>query len=246
MKKSICRLWGLAAFLGLCFSCVALLPEPGDMKSSMLSTKLPDKINDLIGKEVKVSEKELRILAKDTDFERKVYYNQFDRSRVPVEVSIVFSGKDMNNSIHRPEVCLRAQGWNFIEESFVEIETSSELIPKLPVKRIICEKPLYRENEALLNAEGKPVIVRRISYYTFYGHKKVVAGHFERVWEDIKDRLFKGYDQRWAYATFSSDLIDVREVDGKIIEIEKPVEACEIELQKVIKFVMSKSINLEK
>jgi hypothetical protein len=43
-----------------------------------------------------------------------------------------------------------------------------------------------------------------VFYYTFVGHEKILAGHYERTGEDIKDRLLKGYDQRWAYATFSS------------------------------------------
>ena len=31
-------------------------------------------------------------------------------------VSIVLSGKDMSTSIHRPERCLRAQGWTLQED----------------------------------------------------------------------------------------------------------------------------------
>jgi hypothetical protein len=43
-----------------------------------------------------------------------------------------------------------------------------------------------------------------VFYYTFFGHEAIVAGHYQRTIVDMRDRLFKGYDQRWAYATFSS------------------------------------------
>lgn len=245
MKKSTLRLWLLAGFLGLLLGSAGLLPEHDEIKPSMLATELPISINNLTSEESQVGDRERKILAKDTEFERRVYFDRSDHSVPSVEVSIVFSGKDMNNSIHRPEVCLRAQGWNFLSESFIELETGSDLMPKLSMKKIVCEKALYDEAEMLLNLDGDPVIIKRVFYYTFFGHKKIVAGHFERVWEDIKDRLIGGYDQRWAYATFSTSLVSLRQTENGISERELPQDVSEEALEKTVKFIMNNHISLE-
>ena len=206
MKNSIStkRMWILAAILFSCYSLVWLVPEPGEMRPSLLKETLPDSLNGWHGKSVQVGPRERKILAKDTDFVRKNYIDRSLDGHLGVEVSLVFSGKDMNNSIHRPEVCLRSQGWNFLIEKFVTLDVDIGGFKKIPFKVILCEKPLYNDKEPRLDKNGKHIVMRRIQYYTFYGHTNIVAGHFERVTEDMKDRVFKGYDQRWAYATFSS------------------------------------------
>jgi hypothetical protein len=43
----------------------------------------------------------------------------------------------------------------------------------------------------------------RVQYYTFFGHTGITESHYGRTFIDMKDRLFKGFDQQWAYATFS-------------------------------------------
>jgi hypothetical protein len=135
-------------------------------------------------------------LAKDTEFERARYINLEAPSHPPVEVSIVFSGKDLNNSIHRPERCLKSQGWNFEKERKVMVPGAMPDGSDMPFREIVCSKPVRLEN-------GKEITIRRVQYYTFFGHTVVVEGHYARTLQDMKDRLFKGYDQQWAYATFS-------------------------------------------
>src|ERR1700726_1533427 len=70
---------------------------------------LPPVIGDWIGHDMPVTPREREVLAKDTQFARKLYDNLAGEE---VYVSIVLSGEDMTNSIHRPERCLPAQGWN--------------------------------------------------------------------------------------------------------------------------------------
>jgi len=205
MKISLCcRLWVLALVMILGYSVVFILPDSGAMRPSLLKTELPESINNWVGERVKVSGRELDILAKDTDFERKSYKNTNLKNHFGVEVSIVFSGEDMNNSIHRPEVCLRAQGWNFVDERYLEVSTDIAGFESIPMKQIICERLAYEDKKPIMGVNGKQMKIRRILYYTFFGHTNIVAGHFERVANDMKDRVLGGYDQRWAYATFGS------------------------------------------
>jgi hypothetical protein len=51
---------------------------------------------------------------------------------------------------------------------------------------------------------GKLVPVHNLNYYWFVGYSSVTASHFERTVIDIKDRVLRGYNQRWAYITVSS------------------------------------------
>jgi len=190
------RIYILSAILALGFSVIWMLPKSESMKPSCLSRHLPMQFDTMIGKRVEVTGKELQILAKDTEFERTQFANTAAPYQPAVEVSVVFSGKDLNNSIHRPERCLRSQGWNFVKERTVVL---SEVFPDgsdLPVREIVCKKPVMRE-------DGSSFEAMRVQYYTFFGHTGITESHYGRTFQDMKDRLFKGFDQQWAYATFS-------------------------------------------
>jgi hypothetical protein len=42
-----------------------------------------------------------------------------------------------------------------------------------------------------------------ITYYFFVGHDCVTNDHLKRTFIDMKDRLVRGMDQRWAYTSVS-------------------------------------------
>ena len=186
------------------FSAAILIPKAPPIKVSQLAMNMPDVVGDWVGKNQRIGERELAILAKDTAFERKSFTNEFDSSVPEVSVSIVFSGKDLNNSIHRPEVCLRTQGWEFVSERYTS--ASGVLNGRdLPLKEIVCRRTrLDKEGKVVKAANGEPLMDWQLLQYTFFGHEEVTPGHYERTLLDIRDRLIKGYDQSWAYATFST------------------------------------------
>ena len=190
------RLYILAAFLAIGFSLIWFLPKSGEMRLSRLARHLPMKVGSMVGYRGEISEEELKILAKDTEFERLQYVNSLNPTQPPIEASVVFSGKDLNNSIHRPERCLRAQGWNFIKQRKITVRNALPDGSDIPFREIVCEKPVKLKN-------GKTIKVTRVQYYTFFGHTAITEDHYGRTLQDMKDRLFKGYDQQWAYATFS-------------------------------------------
>ena len=41
-------------------------------------------------------------------------------------------------------------------------------------------------------------------YYFFVGKDTITNSHYERTFQDAKDRLIGGYAQRWAYVTFET------------------------------------------
>ena len=206
MKSLTLRLWSLAAVVGIGFTSVFLLPKTGAMHLSKMKSEMPAELDDWEGQSVPVSERELSVLAADTIFERRIYTKPYDRTRPHVEASLVFSGKDMNSSIHRPEVCLRTQGWNFVHERYVDLPNILPGGNHLTVREIVCKKT-RRDPET-----GDPVTLPsgeiledwQMLYYTFVGSTSTTASHYGRVLIDIKDRVVGGFDQQWAYATFST------------------------------------------
>jgi len=187
-----------------------LLPNAPRMKPSRLAKELPDEMGDWRGIPREPGALEKKVLAQDTEF-RRMEYRDISGKFPSIEASIVFSGKNLSQSIHRPEVCLRAQGWTFVHENYLQLEGLLPSGAALPVKEMICKRVAMKSPEKegekptpFLTPDGDEVLLWRVFYYTFFGHEDVVAGHYERTFVDMKDRLFMGYDQRWAYATFSS------------------------------------------
>ncbi|WP_193210566.1 exosortase-associated EpsI family protein [Luteolibacter marinus] len=208
------RILVLAGLVTAGFSAVFLLPETPPMHDTRLARHLPEAFGEWRGTPVEVSQQELKVLAKDTTFERYSFEQRYDSTALPVEVSIVFSGKDLNNSIHRPETCLKTQGWDFARMRFLTLPQAAAGGP-LPVKEI-----LYKRTR--LDANGKPAIAPngsqledwQLIYYTFIGHTTITPGHYGRTFADIRDRVVGGFDQTWAYVTFSARVIGKYEDQG--------------------------------
>ncbi|MFC5050686.1 exosortase-associated EpsI family protein [Rubritalea spongiae] len=210
------RLWVLLVILAVGFSSIWLLPKQKEMAVSRLSKDLPVSLDSWTSEKREVSAAELKILAEDTEFARRFYKDTTNQGFAGVEVSVVFSGKDINNSLHRPEVCLRGQGWNFVRERSIVIPNVFEDGSGLPVREIVCVRPRVAHDgvEPPKNMFGEPVYDKRIQYYTFFGAEKIVSGHYDRTFVDIQARLLKGYDQQWAYATFSVPVTSVYREQG--------------------------------
>ena len=203
------RIYILALILAVGFSFIWVLPKSESMKPSCLSRHLPMQFSTMVGQRTEITGRELDILAKDTEFERFQYRNTENPHHPLVEASVVFSGKDLNNSIHRPERCLRSQGWNIVKERSITLENVFDDGSDLPLREIVCKKPIMRE-------DGSTFQAMRAQYYTFFGHTGITESHYGRTFKDMKDRLFKGYDQQWAYATFSVPVTQIYADQGLI------------------------------
>ncbi len=199
------RTWILAIMVAVGFSLVWAIPTSGVFRSSQLIEELPNTLLGRVGVELEVSQKEKDTLADDTTFARKRYFDNKEENADPyVDVSVVFSGKDINNSIHRPEICLVAQGWTLSSETYVMVDFGER---RIPFKEIVSARTrVSTDGSASKNSKGEAIIDTRVLYYTFAGAEAIVAGHYERTWEDIKTRILQGTDQQWAYVTISMDV----------------------------------------
>ena len=189
-----------AVALGL--AVVFLFPRKSGVGAAGIRLELPARVGDWEGVDIEVTAREREVLAKDTEFARKVYRNTFGDE---IYVSIVLSGADMTNSIHRPERCLPAQGWNVVSSARVSLP----LPPAGPLEMT----KLSNEGQFLARSKGndkEPVRVslRSLNYYWFVGSRDVTADHLKRTIFDIRDRLLYGQNQRWAYVTVAATVTE--------------------------------------
>lgn len=190
----------LIALLGLIF----VLPSRGKVAESAVRMELPLRLGDWQGVKRVESQLERDVLAKDTEFAKADYFRprpgaaladgspDFDRA----SVMIVLSGYDINNSIHRPERCLPAQGHDIVSRSDATLPLAGGR--SLEVRRLSSRVPVR------LTEGGQEVVMEALSYYFFVGHDSLTNDHYRRTFRDMKDRLVHGRDQRWAYVTVST------------------------------------------
>lgn len=151
------------------------------------------------------SKEEIGTLAKDTEFSKAICLKPRDGVygldgspiRDRVDLSIVLSGHDLNNSIHRPERCMPAQGHRNLVASDVSLKLSDGRGVK--VRRLRSDQKL-----ALDQARTQFINVNCLTYYFFVGYDRIINDHFERTFIDMKDRVVRGMDQRWAYVSVST------------------------------------------
>ena len=180
--------------LAFILSGVHLLPKHEELMESSISPELPlgYALPGWKGTKIQESEKERTVLAADTRFSKALYTQPkrvpWAQATPPVEISIVYSGNDMNASIHRPERCLPAQGHVNLQVKSEEITLSDGR--KLKLSKIDSQVPMPGDKRGVFHF---------IHYYVFIGHGTIHHNHLGRTMQDMYDRVAKGYVQRWAY-----------------------------------------------
>lgn len=190
-KASTRRVWLLNGFLIAVFTTAMAIPVHPVLLPAAVTPKLPYFIGDWIGKEDSDTSAEEAILAEDTKILKANYTNN---SGDFVQASLVISGSDLNNSIHRPERCLLAQGHTNISRDSFLIEADNNL--QFPVSRLVSTKKYTIDEETK--------VVSYQTYYWFVGHETVTNSHYKRSFIDIFDRLTGGTAQQWAYISVSA------------------------------------------
>ncbi len=218
--------------IALIFSVIIFIPQDTKLKDSAISPDLPlgYSVSGWYGERMQESAQERGALSADTLFS-KASYNPIGRSTPtpPVEASIVYSGSDMNASIHRPERCLPAQGHLNLLSREEDIKLADGHIMRFTRLASTSNPPALKD---------KPVkSINHINYYVFIGHECVRSNHLSRTLRDMLDRVLKGYVQRWAYVQIGSywgDAIGVSE------------EQCEAAIKEVLSQVIPATLDRTK
>lgn len=209
----------LPVVMGGILAGIYFLPQSGGVAQSAVKMELPRGEGGWNFQTIPPSQKELEALAKDTEFSKAVClkarpgelttegYSVPDR----IDLSIVLSGYDLNNSIHRPERCMPAQGHQILSSSDRQVTLADG--KEIMIKRLISTQVLQLK-------DGGDVQFDCVTYYFFIGHDQITANHLDRTFIDMKDRLLFGMDQRWAYVSMSTWFGKVPWIETTISEQE--------------------------
>lgn len=192
----------LAAILGLGLSTIYFLP-PFRLTESAMGMEIPELLGLWQTHPREPSKDERGSLAPDTRFSKALCLKykpgswDFMTGRSDVEgvadISIVMSGHDLANSIHRPERCMPAQGHHIYE--------TQRSVLEIPGQRPIPVRCLLSRKNELIESTKQTITRNFLTIYFFVGHEVVTDDHSRRTKIDILDRLKKGEAQSWAYVT---------------------------------------------
>lgn len=222
--------WLLPAFLLASLGAIHLLPTAGRTADSAVNMEISDDQAGWQLQKLPPSPEEVGTLEKDTRFAKAVCLKPrpgeitLAGELIPdrIDLAVVLSGHDLNNSIHRPERCMPAQGHNILSAKDVTIKLDNDR--SFTVRRLKSTQQIRRAGQTSEVPE-----FQCITYYFFVGSHQITHDHLERTFIDMKDRLFRGMDQRWAYVSASMWY-------GKIPWIEQVVPEEETD-QKLTEFV---------
>ena len=196
------RLAVLLAVL-IAMSAVFLLPKQFQEQPVGVKLALPETLGEWTGTDAPITDREISILGKETEFARKNYTNGRGDE---LQATIVLAGHDMDTSIHRPERCLVAQGWSLAESPVVKIDVPG---------RGVLDTTRLKVVKLVETTDKKQFPYTNLNYYWFTGCTDSTASHLARTRTDITDRLLHGYNQRWAYFTVAATITKDMKPSGR-------------------------------
>jgi len=156
---------------------------------------LPTLVGEWWGTEEPVSPSELAMLPGDTEFAKRIYQ---DLRGDTLTAQVVLSGGE-KRSIHRPEICLPAQGWTIQSGEVVPITLSNGRT--LDVMKLT----LTRQIEV---APGERRTLKSYFLYWFVGKDTTTPYHWVRLAKTNWDMVTKKLQHRWAYVIVSAPVLE--------------------------------------
>lgn len=166
-----------------------ITPEAG------VTMDLPTLLGEWWGSDQPVSPSELAMLPADTQFAKKIYQ---DFGGDTVTAQIVLSGGE-KRSIHRPEICLPAQGWTIGSGEVIPITLSNG--HTLDVMKLT----LTRQIEV---APGENRTMKTYFLYWFVGKDTTTPYHWVRLLKTNWDMVTQKRQHRWAYVIASASVLE--------------------------------------
>ena len=191
---------GLATVLAFHFSSSVNTPT-----QSGVIMNLPTYVGDFIGRDEVPSEGEKYVLPKDTEIVKKSYTNSTGDM---LSANVVLAGAE-KRSIHRPELCLPAQGWSINGEHEVPVRLVDGRT--ISVMQVSISRPIQ-------NSAGDTRTLNSYYYYWFVGNGITTASHVTRLLINSWDRVLHHKNHRWAYVAVSGPILEGFKRDGKDAE----------------------------
>jgi hypothetical protein len=160
--------------------------------SQNLEVLLPEDLPGYQSRRVQQASAVTTMLPRDTSYGQRLYIAD-DGFQTMVNVVLMGSSR---SSIHKPQICLTAQGWDINDASshVDQVHLDKPLPYDLPVMRLIAS----REGEV----DGQKVTEQGIYVYWFVDADRFTASHAQRMLWMAQDVLLKSELDRWAYVSF--------------------------------------------
>jgi EpsI family protein len=157
--------------------------------------ELPARIGQFSGRDQAVSEGEKYVLPKDTEIVKKTYT---DPEGDVLNAQIVLAGAE-KRSIHRPELCLPAQGWSINRRQTIPVTLANGR--SITVMADFISRPV----------EVQPGVTRTLESiycYWFVGNQVTTSSHAMRLLLTSWDRIIHRKNHRWAYIAVSAPILE--------------------------------------
>jgi len=187
---------------GLTVAACLVGTPPAGVSETGVSLDLPGEVAGLWGTTQDVSEAERVILPPDTRFAKKMYS---DGRGTDINCQIVLAGAE-KRSIHRPEICLRGQGWELKSGQVMPIKMADGR--SLDVMRLTIARPVTLSN-------GGQRELTAYYLYWFVGKDTITPHHLVRVLRTNLDMLLHNTNHRWAYVIVSAPVLEGLVPGGK-------------------------------
>lgn len=190
-KGSGARILLLLMLGGATAALCLLLPTPNTTPKAGVIMDLPESIAGFAGKIVPATPGEIATLPSDTQIVRREYT---DLAGDRIMASIVLSGGE-KRSIHRPEVCLPAQGWSMRGGKVEDVPLADGQDLKVMSLSLVRDVEVGPGDRRKLYANY---------FYWFVGNGVATPYHWSRVFLTSFDRITKNLNHRWAYVIVMS------------------------------------------
>jgi hypothetical protein len=169
---------------------IKVTPIPG---SVAVNIKLPERVLDFTSTNVPESEMELNYFPKDTSYVHRHYQapDGFNARAI-----VILMGAD-RTSIHRPEYCLVGQGWAPCEKTAVNIPIVDRKPYSLPVMKWIIRNSMQ-------TSDGQNQELHAVYVFWYVANGEQTTSNVKLQCYLIRDLLFTGILQRWAYVSYLS------------------------------------------
>lgn len=156
-------------------------------------------IEGYISEKVEASDAELNVLPKDTRIEKRLYTDERGRW---FQVSLIVGGAS-KGSIHRPELCLPAQGFQMKDPKNIVAGGAKWHTIKL--------------DRGIYGALGFA--------YTFFNQAGFhTSSHMHRIFQDVWDRSILSRIDRWHMVTINASSADEAELAAFLEKLKEVVE----------------------
>lgn len=202
-----CTLWGLVVVVvALCNA----FPNAATNWQTGMWLRLPESVPGHIVREREPDKEELDILPSDTGIVKRSYIPRDAESPYEwVHATLILSGNDPR-SLHKPSVCLDAQGWVITDKQVKKLEVNGHDLE-------VMDYTMYRDQK---NEGGELVRIHSHYVYWWIGKDRSTPHDWKRIVFTDLDNLLRNVNNRWGYPSVMVQ-VDPEQEDGEEVARER-------------------------